>query len=106
MKLAKEVYLSTKNFPQDEKYGITSQIRRSVVSIPSNIAEGHTRDTTAQYCHFINIAMGSCSELETQLLLSLDLQYGEKELLQSNLNLLTEVSKMLFSLKKTLDSRL
>ena len=64
--LVKEIYLSTGNFPTEEKYGITSQIRRSAISIPSNIAEGCGRRTDKDFSHFLNIALGSAYELQTQ----------------------------------------
>lgn len=66
--LATDVYRYTKNFPAEEKFGLTSQIRRSVVSISSNIAEGVGRKSKKEFKHFLDIAYGSASELETQLL--------------------------------------
>lgn len=70
MDLAKEIYLLTSKFPKEEVYGLTSQIRRSVVSIPSNIAEGAARNSSKEFIQFLYIALGSLAELETQLLLS------------------------------------
>lgn len=69
------VYAITKEFPKDELYGLTSQIRRSAVSIPSNIAEGSARKGDKEYIHFLYIALGSIAELETQLLIASDLGY-------------------------------
>jgi four helix bundle protein len=74
MLLAKEAYLLTKSFPKEELYGITSQIRRASVSVPSNIAEGAARNSDKEFIQFLYISLGSLSELETQLLLSRDLE--------------------------------
>jgi len=67
--LTKEIYMITKRFPEDEKYGLTSQIRRAAVSVPSNIAEGANSGSTKEFIRFLYIAIGSSAELETQLLL-------------------------------------
>ncbi len=75
MLLAKEVYFLTKGFPKEEIYGITSQIRRASVSVPSNIAEGAARSSDKEFIQFLYISLGSLSELETQLLLSRDLEF-------------------------------
>ena len=75
MLLAKEIYLLTNTFPKEELYGITSQIRRSVVSIPSNIAEGAARSSDKEFIQFLYISLGSLAEMETQLLLALDLNF-------------------------------
>lgn len=87
------IYSITSNFPQTEIYGLTSQMRRSAVSIPSNIAEGRQRSTKKDFAQFLRIAQGSVAELETQLVISKKLfpkyTYNEAE------NLLTEVQKML-----------
>ena len=76
------IYTVTKRFPKEEIYGLTSQIRRSAVSIPSNIAEGYGRKTTKEYVRFLYIAYGSVCELETQTMISGDLDYMNKEKLQ------------------------
>ena len=68
--VAEQCYRLTKSFPKEEIYGLTSQIRRSAVSISSNIAEGYGRRSTAEYIRFLNIAQGSCNELETQLIIA------------------------------------
>ncbi|MBA4391722.1 MAG: four helix bundle protein [Syntrophus sp. (in: bacteria)] len=75
MKLAKEIYRLTSGFPKEEVYGLTAQIRRSVVSIPSNIAEGAARNSDKEFVQFLYIALGSLAELETQLLLSKELAF-------------------------------
>lgn len=72
--LAKEVYVLTALFPSDEKFGLTSQIRRSAASIPSNIAEGAGRNSNKDFARFLSIALGSAFELETHLLLAKELQ--------------------------------
>lgn len=79
MELAKNIYLVTKNFPRDEIYGITSQMRRAAVSIPSNIAEGSARQSDKELIQFLYIALGSLAELQTQLILSKDIGYLDND---------------------------
>ena len=73
--LCLDVYKLTKGFPKEEIYGLTSQMRRAAVSIPSNIAEGYNRKNRAEYLQFLRIAFGSLAELETQTALSVDLHF-------------------------------
>ena len=102
--LVKEVYILTQGFPKAEQFGLTSQIRRSAVSIPSNIAEGCGRDTDKQLKYFLEIASGSSCELETQLLLAFDLEYlTEKELNTVEIKI-NEVQKMIVGFKKSLQN--
>jgi len=75
MLLSEEIYKLTKQFPDDEKFGLVNQMRRSVISIPINISEGLARKTKKENLHFLNISIGSISELETQLILSQRLGY-------------------------------
>lgn len=95
MKLVALVYVLTKDFPKEEIYGIVSQIRRAVVSIPSNIAEGWTRKNTVEFINFLSIANGSVAELETQLIISEELNYGNKKLYSEIYSLLIEVQKLI-----------
>ena len=100
------VYRATKGYPHEERYGLTSQIRRAAVSVPSNIAEGYGRKTTLEYIRFLYIAYGSNCELETQLLLSGDLGYIEAVTLAALQDETGEVERMLKALMKSLESKL
>lgn len=95
IQLVKEVFLLTKKFPQSEVYGLSSQMRRAAVSIPSNIAEGYGRKSQKEYAQFYSIAYGSALELETQLIISLELEIGKKEEIVHAQLLLEKVLKML-----------
>lgn len=95
MDLAKEIFLLTSQFPKSELYGLVSQMRRAAVAIPSNIAEGHGRKSYNEYRHYFSIAYGSVLELETQLLLSKQLNMTAIELFSQGEKLHTEVAKML-----------
>lgn len=90
-----EFYKITKNFPKDEIYGLSQQMRRCAVSIPSNIAEGYGRQYNKEYKQFLSIAYGSLCELETQYLLGIDLGYTEKRDIIVE-QLLKEVGSMLY----------
>lgn len=102
MDLSELVYSSTKGFPKDEIYGLTSQIRRSSVSVPSNIAEGHARNSTKSFIYFLNISRGSLAETETQILLAQRFNYISPEKTQEILELAAEVSRMLAGLKRSM----
>ena len=93
--LVTDIYAVTNIFPKEEMYGLTSQIRRSSISIPSNIAEGHSRRSTNDYVQFLKIARGSCAELETQLIISKNLDYLNLEKFQILIEKASEISKML-----------
>jgi four helix bundle protein len=95
MKLVKEVFLITDKFPKSETYGLSSQMRRSAISIPSNIAEGYGRKSKKEYSQFYSIAYGSTLELETQLIISKDLNFIDINDFQRINSLLEEVAKML-----------
>ncbi len=98
MRLVKEIYQESKNFPADERFGLTSQIRRSAVSIPSNIAEGHGRKSTQAYINHLSIAFGSLMELETLLKISAELNYLAKSKVEKLLVAAEEIGKMLSGL--------
>ncbi len=100
-----DIYTITKRFPKEEIYGLTSQIRRSAVSIPSNIAEGYGRKTTSEYVRFLFIAYGSVCELETQTMISGDLDYMKKEKLQELRDELGDVERMLKAMIKSLENK-
>ena len=100
--LALAIYKVTAKFPKEELYGLTSQVRRASMSIPTNIAEGCGRNTDADFARFLQMAMGSASETEYQLLLSLDLGFLNKEQYDKLNPDVTEVKRMLASLLKTL----
>jgi len=100
--LCLEIYTVTRKFPKEEIYGLTSQIRRAAVSIPSNIAEGYGRKTTGEYIQSLYIAYGSNCELETQILLSGDLGFVEKEGLLRLQKEIGDVERMLKGLIRSL----
>ena len=92
------VYRLTVAFPKDETYGLTSQLWRAAVSVPSNIAEGYGRGTRGEYKNFLGIARGSIYEVQTQLTLCQELGLGNAKDLQASQGLSDEVSKMLFAI--------
>ena len=100
-----EVYKITKTFPRGEIYGLTSQIRRAAVSVPSNIAEGYGRKTTREYVQALYIAYGSNCELETQILLSADLGYIKADKLEKLQEDIGDIERMLKGLIKSLEDR-
>jgi len=99
------VYKVTKEFPVDERFGLVSQLRRAAVSIPSNIAEGQSRRTTGEFVQFISHAEGSLAELETQMLISLELGFVSPESAEPVLHTIEELQKMLSSLRHKLATR-
>ena len=100
--LVLEIYMITKKFPQDEKFGLTSQIRRSAVSIIANIAEGNKRRSDKDFRHFLNISEGSLEEVKCYLILSRDLKYIDKKEYERLFPLSEEVGKMLGGFIKAL----
>ncbi|PKQ66194.1 four helix bundle protein [Raineya orbicola] len=102
VELATDIYRLTTTFPSEEKFGLISQMRRCVVSISSNIAEGAGRDTKKDFSNFLSIAYASCCELNTQLIISYNLNYIAQNQLKEIESCIEEIQKMLFSLKNTL----
>ena len=105
MKLVTEIYGYTKTFPQEEMYGLTSQLRRSTVSIPANIAEGHGRNTTKDYIRFLYIANGSLFEVQTLLDIAQRLHYLSKEQFLKLFEMSREIERMMGSLIRKLSIR-
>jgi four helix bundle protein len=97
--LVLDVYRSTSNFPSEERFGIVSQIRRAVASVPTNIAEGSKRDSNPEYARFLNIAQASLAETEYLLILSRDLGYLHLEVAEKMMQELNEVGGMLTNLR-------
>ncbi len=105
MQLVTQVYLITKKFPKEELYGLTPQIRRSCISIPSNIAEGYGRNSTNDYLRFLQIASGSLYELQTQLEICLNLDYLSKQRFEDIYEQSREIERMLCSLIRKVSSK-
>ena len=106
MTLVEMAYAATRAFPADELFGLTSQIRRSAVSIPSNIAEGSERGSSKDFAHFLNIAKGSCGELRTQLYIARKLELITKPTFDATVKESKELSGMLEGLRRSLLSRI
>ena len=102
--LVKDVYESTDDFPKEEIFGLLSQIKRSSISIPSNIAEGCGRGTNKQLKYHLEVALGSSFELETQILLANDLRFLSKQKSESIIEKIEEVSRMIAGFIKSLSS--
>ena len=105
MDLSVEVYKATSGFPREEIYGLTSQIKRSAISIPSNIAEGAGRNSNKEFIHFLGIANGSSYELQTQLIISNKLNLISNETLESLLKPIEEIQKMTYTFQNTLQKQ-
>ena len=103
MDLAKDVYSLTKVFPEEESFGLTAQMRRAAVSVPSNIAEGAARSSPRDFIRFLYITLGSISELETQLLLSRELGFTDNRQMDKSID---EIRKMLIGLMENLRKRI
>lgn len=105
MSVAKFTYELTKQFPKEELFGLTSQMQRSAVSIPSNIAEGNGRDSHQEFDRFLKISTGSACELQTQAELAFAFGYiKEKDLITLN-NMVESTLKMIYALRKTLNTK-
>jgi len=105
MSFVTEIYKVSKQFPKDENFGLTSQIRRSVVSVPSNISEGYGREGMKDYLRFLNIAMASLFELQTQLEIASNLEYIKREKFDNLYESSREIERMLSSFIRTVKSR-
>ena len=106
MDLVTDCYRITRDFPRNEMYGLASQLQRAAVSIPSNIAEGHGRDSTKDYIRHLSIAYASLMELETQVLIAERLQYLNKNGADQLIIRTTALAKMLNALKRSLTRKL
>ena len=106
IELVTSIYMITKTFPKEEMFGLVSQMRHAAVSVPSNIAEGYARGTDRENLHFLRISSGSMSEVETQLLLSLNLGYLSQESYDELSENLTSVWKQLNALISSIKKRL
>ena len=100
--LAKVTYRFTASFPGEEKFGLVAQMRRAAVSIPSNIAEGQARHTTGEFIQFISHAEGSTAELQTQLILSIELGFAKANDMKAAFVLLDDIRRMLNGLRRKL----
>ena len=103
--LAKLVYDLTRRFPSEKKFGIVAQMRRAAISIPSNIAEGQARHTTGEFIQFISHAEGSVAELDTQLILSIELKFCSSAAAEPGFGLISEIRRMLNALRRKLAAR-
>jgi four helix bundle protein len=106
MLLAKNVYEVTSRFPTDERFGLVSQMRRAAISVPSNIAEGQARHGTREFLQFLSHASGSLAELETQVLLSVEMNFCTKSDSDSVAGLIGELQKMIAALRRALNDSL
>ena len=103
--LVRSIYQLTQTFPRDERFGLTSQIRRAAVSVPSNIAEGQARRTTREFIHFVSTAEGSIAEVDTQLVIAIELGICKAPEVQGTFAAIIELRKMLNSLRRRLEEK-
>ena len=103
--LAKLIYQLTKKFPSEEKFGLVAQMRRAAVSISSSVAEGQARHTTGEFIQFISHAEGSVAELDTQLILSIELKFCNSVTAEPTFALINEIRRMLNALRRKLAAR-
>ena len=103
IRLAKMVYSITSSFPKSEQFGLVSQLRRAVVSISANIAEGHGRGTRRDYNRFVTIALGSAREVDSLLTLSIELAFTDRNKVEPCMHLLNRICGMLYSLRNRLN---
>lgn len=105
MKMAVEVYIITENYPDSEKYGLVSQLRRASVSVSSNIAEGAGRGSNKDFKRFLDIAYGSLYEIETQIMISDHLHYIDSKKREELCDEVNQIQKMIYSFSKKLESQ-
>ena len=104
IKICKIIFQTTKAFPSEERYGLISQVNRSAVSIPSNIAEGCGRKSNKELHQFLNIALGSSFELETQVIIAKEFSYISSEQSEEICSSIIEIQKMIYGLQKSLNT--
>lgn len=102
--LAVKIYTITKNFPKEEVYGMTNQLRRAAVSNPSNIAEGHRRGSNKEFIQFLKVARGSLAEVETQVIVSGDINYIDTKIVEEITKEIEEIGKMINGLINSLSA--
>ena len=102
MDLVESIYQLTQVFPQHESYGLTSQVRRAAVSVPSNIAEGHTRESTKEYLHHLSMAQASLAEVQTPIEIAGRLKFDDEERIARIIEECVGLSKQLFALRNSL----
>jgi four helix bundle protein len=105
MDLVEQIYLLTQTFPKHETYGLASQMQRAAVSIPSNIAEGHTRGYTKEYVHHLSMARASLAELQTQLEIALRLKYASSDKINQLIERTESLARPLSTLRATLSRK-
>jgi len=105
IEITRKVYALTSQFPDNEKFGLVSQLRRCAVSVPSNIAEGHSRESRKELIRFTLIAKGSLAELETQLIISKELGFGDPVTIDELLTTVKEEGRMLSGLRRSLRAK-
>ena len=103
--LVKQVYLITESFPKSQQFGLTNQMQRAAVSIASNIAEGAGRSSNKEFQYFLDIANGSAFELETQLFLSMDLNYVKSDVVAKVISDLKDIQRMIFKFRQSLKEK-
>jgi four helix bundle protein len=106
MEIAVDIYRLTNSFPSDEKYGLTSQLRRAAASVPANIAEGHARSSTKEYLQFLSISIGSIAEITTFIELAVRLGYSNESASRGLLDQLQQERRMLRGLQASLRKRI
>lgn len=103
MEMVKLIYFASRTFPDYEKFALTSQLRRSCISVPSNIAEGQARKGKQEFIHFLSIARGSLAEVDTQVLLAFEFKYLNQDEYDEIANRIDELQRMLFRLMERLE---